>query len=134
MKAQVMKSFKARYKGQVVEHSPGEKLQVNIKVAQPLINGGFIRLLESLDTTGKPYAVKIFSKILNDTVWIITHPDAISFVPDGEIYYLPEEIRNLRGATPEEVSAVHQVKQSLNGVLTSVTEIKESKPIKARKG
>lgn len=73
----------------------------------------------------KRYAAKIYSKILNDTVWVVTHPEAISYVPEGEIYYLPEEIRNLRGSTPEGLQAVHKIKKEIGGQLIMVNDIKE---------
>ncbi len=53
---------------------------------------------------------------------------------EGLICYLADELHNLiKGkSTPEEVRAVHQVKTSLNGVLTDVIERKESKPVRKR--
>ena len=75
------------------------------------------------NTTGKPYAVKIRSKVLDADVWVVTHPEAIPYIPDGDIYFLPEEIRNLRGATPDEIRAVYFVKKELGGRLISVKEI-----------
>jgi len=117
MTVEVLKTFKAKCKGQVVQHNPGEKLQVIIKVVPSLVNGGFVRLLEPLDKAEEPIAAKIYSRILDDTVWVVTHPGAICFVPDGEIYYLPAEIRNLRGASPDEIRQVHMIKKELRGVL-----------------
>lgn len=55
---------------------------------------------------------------------------------EGLVCYTADELLNLiKGQPfPEEVRAVHQVKTSLNGVLTEVAEIKESKPVRQRKG
>ncbi len=122
MIVEVLKAFKARCKGRVVQYNPGEKLQVKITVVSPLVNGGFVRLLEPLDKAKVPIAAKIFSKTLNEAVWVVTHPEAISFIPDGEIYYLPEEIRYLKGADAEEIKAVHRVKRELGGRLTAVNQ------------
>lgn len=73
----------------------------------------------------KQYAAKIYSKVLQDTAWVVTHPEAIGYVPEGEAYFLPEEIRNLKDAIPEEMQAVYKVKKELSGKLMSVNEIKE---------
>ena len=67
-----------------------------------------------------PVAAKIFSHILQDHVWIALDP---TFQADDVIpVYLPEEIRNLRGATTEEISAVHRVKKELGGKLIAVNQ------------
>ena len=73
--------------------------------------------------THKPYAVKIRSKILGEDVWVATSPEAITFIP--EIYFLPGEIRNLKGATAEEIQAVHQIKKTFP--VTTLIEVKERK-------
>src|SRR3972149_1387052 len=86
--------------------------------ASELIKGGFVEpVILPPDQVGRPYAAKIYSKILNDTVWIVTSPEAIAFIPAREIYYLPEEISNLRGASAEEIRQIHMVKKIIGGVL-----------------
>lgn len=134
MKLLVLKPIKLKKSGRLFDVSPGAIVEISTpEKAKTLIESGHVRPLLP-DEVGKPYAVKIFSKVLDDTVWIITHPDAISFVPDGEIYYLPEEIRGIKGASPEEIRLIHTCKKELNGQLVSATEIKESKPIRQNKG
>ena len=91
--------------------------------ASELIKGGFVEpVILPPDQVGRPYAAKIYSKILDDTVWVLTHPSAISFIPEGACVYLPEEIRNLRGVIPEEISAIHRVKKELGGKLIAVNQ------------
>lgn len=72
---------------------------------------------------GRPQAVKIKSRVLDTEVWVIAGPEAAALVPDGEVYFLPEEIKNLRGATPEEIRTVHRVKKELGGRLVAVNMI-----------
>ncbi len=122
MKVEVLKPFKARSKGEIVQHNPGEKLQIRVDKIPPLLNAGVIRLLEPLDKAKEPIAAKIHSKILNEDVWVLTHSEALAFVPDGEIYYLPEEIRYLKGGDAEEIKAVHRVKRALGGKLIAVNQ------------
>lgn len=125
MTIKVLKPFKAKCNGRVVQHNPGERLQVKIKVVSSLVSGGFIRLLEPMDKAMEPIAAKIYSKILDDTVWVVTHQDAICFIPDGEIYYLPEEIQCLKGASLEDIQTIHRIKRALGGKLISVNEREE---------
>lgn len=95
--------------------------------ASELIKGGFVEpVILPPDQAGRPYAAKIYSKILNDTVWVLTHPSAIAFVPDDAVTYLPEEIKNLCHATPEEIRQLHRVKKELGGKLIATNE-RESK-------
>lgn len=68
------------------------------------------------------HATRIFSKVLGEEVWVCNSPEALSLVPEGTVIYLPEEIRNLRGATPEEIRQVHMIKRELGGRLIAVKE------------
>ena len=68
----------------------------------------------------KPVAAKIFSHILQDHVWIALDPTFQA--DDGIPVYMPEEIRNLRGATPEDIRTFHRVKKELGGQLISVNQ------------
>ena len=66
----------------------------------------------------KPIGAKIYSHILQDHVWIAISP---SFQPDDGIpVYYPEEIRNLKGATPKEINIIHLFKKELGGKLVAV--------------
>lgn len=66
----------------------------------------------------KPIAAKIYSHILQDTVWVALAPTFQT--DDGIAVYTPEEVRGLRGASPEDIRAVHRVKRELGGHLVSV--------------
>lgn len=68
----------------------------------------------------KPVAAKVYSRILQDQVWIALAPPFQA--DDGIPVYLPEEIRNLRGATPDEIRAVQRVKKELGGKLIPVKQ------------
>jgi hypothetical protein len=67
-----------------------------------------------------PVGTKIFSHILQDTVWVAIDP--IFQANDGIPVYYPEEIQNLKGATPDEVQAVHRVKKEFGGKLIAVNQ------------
>lgn len=121
----VLRPFRLQRQGRVALHKPGEKVRVKISVVPPLVNGGFVRLLEPLDKVVEPVAARIYSRILDDEIWVVTHPEAMSLVPPGEVVYLPEEIRGLRGASPEDIKAVHRVKRELGGELIAVMDRKD---------
>ena len=74
---------------------------------------------------GTPQAVRIFSKVLGEAVWVVTYPEAVALVPEGGVYYLPEEIRNLWGASPEDIRSVHKIKKELGGRLIAVNKVEE---------
>jgi len=96
------------------------KVSTSKTMVSSVTHESYKREAPGIKISHRPYAAKIYSKILNDTVWVVTHISAISFIPEGEIYYLPEEIRGLRGATPEDIQAIHKVKKELGGHLVSV--------------
>src|SRR3990172_10007204 len=99
MRLYVLKSIKLKKAGRVFDVSPGAIVEIEKpEKAKTLINSGHVRPLLSPDIAGKLQAARIFLKILDEEVWVVTHPDALSLVPEGVIVYLPEEIRNLRGA------------------------------------
>lgn len=81
-----------------------------------------MKTARNLSSEGRPYAVKIRSKVLCEDVWVITQPDASFFLPDDEVYYLPEEIRNLRDSAPEEIRQVHMIKKKIGSCLMLVKE------------
>ncbi|MBI5198324.1 MAG: hypothetical protein HZA19_06925 [Nitrospirae bacterium] len=74
------------------------------------------------DSAGKPQAVRIFSEVVGELIWLVLSPEGMAYVQPGEVCYTPEEIKNLRDATEEEVKAVHQVKKSIGGRLIQVKE------------
>ena len=127
MRLYVLKPIRLKRAGKLFDVSPGAIVEISSpEKAQTLIDGGYVKPLLPPDEAGRPYAAKIFSRILNEAVWVVTKPEAISYIPDGEIYYLPEEIRNLKGATPEEIRMIHSIKKELGGRLVSAKESKGS--------
>lgn len=68
----------------------------------------------------RPIGAKIYSHILQDTVWVAIDPTFQA--NDGIPVYYPEEIQNLKGATPDEVQAVHRVKKEFGGKLIVVNQ------------
>ena len=102
MRLYVRKPIRLKIAGRLFDIQLGGIVEIkDPRKAQGLIESGHVRPLLPPDEAGKIQAVRIYSKILQDEVWVLTSPDAMTFVPDGEIYYLPEEIRNLKGATPD---------------------------------
>ena len=101
--------------GAIVEISKPEK-------AQTLIDGGYVRPLLLPDEAGKVQAARIYSHILQEEVWVITYPEALSLIPDGEVVYYPEEIKSHKGASPEEIRQIHKIKKELGGRLVAVKD------------
>ena len=59
------------------------------------------------------HAVKIFSRILQDDIWLIFDR---AFKPlDGVAIYYPEELPELRTKTPEQLREIHNVKLAFPG-------------------
>jgi hypothetical protein len=74
---------------------------------QPIRNGPEIREAESIQ------AVKIFSKILGDDIWLILDR---AFIPaDGLACYFAEEIPLLKDKTVEELREIHKAKLAFPG-------------------
>ena len=119
MKVRALRELRFKTSKGEITVKPGQVF----KPAEPekLIHAGLVEpVILPPDQVGRPYAAKIFSRILDDIVWIVTSPEAIAFIPAGEIYYLPEEIRNLRGASAEEICQIHMIKKELGGKLIVV--------------
>ena len=122
MRLYVLKPIRLKRAGKLFDVSPGAIVEISKpEKAQTLIASGHVRPFLP-DDVGKPFAFRLFLKILGEEVWVVTHPEAIAFVSAVGIYYLPEEIRGLRGATPEEIQAVHRVKRELGGKLITVNQ------------
>lgn len=120
MICEVLKPFKAKCKGLVVQHNPGERLQVKIKVVPSLVSGGFVRLLEPLDKIKSPIAAKIYSHILQDTVWV-AFDSIFTGDDDGIVVYSIEEIRMMRGADEHDMRLIHACKKEMGGILMKAT-------------
>ena len=116
MKVEVLKPFRARSKGEIVQHNPGEKIQIRVDKVPPLLNAGVIRLLEPLDKAEEPIAAKIYSHILQDTIWV-AFDSTFTGDADGILVYSIEEIRMMRGADEHTMRMLHACKKELGGVL-----------------
>lgn len=118
----VLKAFRARRGNDVVDFRPGDRVPVrDARKAEGIIRAGYLRLVPP-DSSGQPQAVKIWSEVVCDEIWLLLHPGGQSYIPEGAVIYTPEEIRNLKDASTEEVRAVHRVKKSLGGHLIMVKE------------
>ena len=116
MKLIVLKHIRLRKAGKLFDIKPGAIITIpRPEKAQALIQSGHVRPILPPDEAGKVQAVRIYSKILEDEVWVCNSPSAVSLVPMGAVVYLQDEIRNLKGATPEDVQAVHRVKKEFPG-------------------
>jgi len=63
---------------------------------------------DSVEIDGSVQAVKIWSRILQDEIWLIL---ARSFVPvDGLACYYPEELPLLKGKTEDQLRKIHKIK------------------------
>lgn len=118
MKLYVLKPIRLKRAGKLFDVAPGAVSVSKPDAVQALIDSGHVRACQSGDME-KPFAARIFSKILDDEIWALTSAEAMAFVPDGAVTYLPEEIRNLRGASEDEIRTIHMIKKELSGKLIS---------------
>ena len=126
MRLYVLKPIRLKKAGRVFSVSPGAIVEISKQEkAKVLIDGGYVRPLLPPDESGKVQAARIYSNIPGAEVWVVTHPEAISYIPDGEVYFLPEEVRYLKDATPNEIRMIYQVKKELgsSSILISVNAI-----------
>ena len=64
------------------------------------------QFVEEID--GSVQAVKIWSRVLQDEIWLIL---ARSFVPEDELAcYYPEELPLLKGKTQDQLRKIHKIK------------------------
>jgi len=63
--------------------------------------------------------VKIYSKILGDTIWIVGSEAALKRLPENQVGYLPEEIYKIKqaGWAEEHLRKVHQAKKFFGGTI-----------------
>src|SRR3990172_7668635 len=123
MRLLVLRPIKLKKAGRLFDIAPEAVVEIaKPEKARVLIESGHIRPLLPPDEAGKLQAARIFLKVIGCEIWVVTHPDALPLVPVGAVVYLPEEIKNLRGASPEDIQAVHRVKCGLGGCLISVMD------------
>ncbi|MBI5197056.1 MAG: hypothetical protein HZA19_00435 [Nitrospirae bacterium] len=74
------------------------------------------------DSAGKPQAVRVWSEVLGENIWLVLVPGGVAYVRDGGVCYTPEEIKGLKDATREEIRAVHWAKKFMGGNLVLTLE------------
>ncbi|MCC7203115.1 MAG: hypothetical protein IT393_10710 [Nitrospirae bacterium] len=125
MRLYVLKPIKLMKAGKVFDVSPGGIVEIlKPEKAQALISAGYVRPILP-DEVKDVQAARIFSKTLNEEVWILRDPEAATYIPENAITFTIAELKLLKGASPEEIQAVHRVKKELSGTLISVLERKE---------
>lgn len=123
MKLLVLKPIRLKKQGRLSDSKPGDTVEIkNPEKAKPLINGGYLKSLPPPDSSGPPQAMRIWSSVVGEPIWLILSPDGIQYVQEGEAAYTREEIHHLRDATPEEVRVTHMVKKELGGHFVMVKE------------
>jgi len=123
MRLLVLKSIKLKKAGRLFDISPGGIVEIkDPRKAQHLIQAGYVKPLPPPDQAGKPVAAKIYSHILQDTVWLALDP---SFVGDGDgiPVYTIEELRMLKGADEGTIKLLHACKKEVGGVLVLAREL-----------
>ena len=67
-------------------------------------------------TATKPeWPKRLWSAALNDHVWIVRNEFDARQVPDGAAYYTEQDIRLLKGSTPDHLRAVHEARKVFPG-------------------
>ena len=115
MRLYVRKPIRLKIAGRLFDIQLGGIVEIkDPRKAQGLIESGHVRPLLPPDEAGKPIAAKIYSHILQNTVLAGAIP---TFTGDGDgiPVYTIEEIRMMRGASPDEIRTIHNIKKELGG-------------------
>ena len=129
MKLYVLKPIRLKRAGRVFDVAPGAIVEISKpEKAKVLIDSGHVRAILPPDEVGDIQAVRIYSKILQDEIWVLTSPAGMSLCPADAVVYLPDEIQNLKGASHEDIQAIHRAKLELDGKLIAVNQ-KEHKAV-----
>ena len=124
MRLFVIKSIRLKRAGKLFDVSPGAIVEISKpEKAQALIASGHVRPILPPDEAGKPIAAKIYSHILQDTVWV-AFDRSFTGNGDGIVVYSIEEILMMRGADEHTMRMLHACKKEIGGVLTSAKESK----------
>lgn len=133
MRLFVIKPICLKRAGKIFDLAPGAIVEIaKQEKAKTLIDSGYVRPLLPPDEAGKPVAAKIYSHILQDTVWLALDP---AFAGDGDgipVYFI-EEIRMMRGADEHTKKLLHAIKKigsqlvavnNISGTLVNVNKIR----------
>ena len=71
-------------------------------------------------------AIKIYSKILDDTLWIISNKDCLNKVTDRAPVYLIKEVRLIENKDAEFLQKIHLVKKTFDGEIVEDWEIDDT--------
>jgi|SRR3990170_8729585 len=117
MKLIVLKHIRLRKAGKVFDIQPGAIITIpRPEKAQALIQSGHVRPLLPPDEAGKPIGAKIYSNILQDTIWV-AFDSTFTGDTDGIPVYSIEEILMMRGADEHTMRLLHACKKELGGCL-----------------
>ena len=117
MRLYVLKPIRLKRAGKLFDVSPGAIVEISKpEKAQALIDGGYVRPLLPPDEAGKPIGAKIYSNILQDTIWV-AFDSTFTGDTDGIPVYSIEEILMMRGADEHTMRLLHACKKELGGCL-----------------
>ena len=71
-----------------------------------------------VEFTKKNLAIKVYSEVLGELVWMVSNEKLIHQVKDdGSVTYLPSELEYLLNlkATPDDIKKIHAIKESFSG-------------------
>jgi len=68
-------------------------------------------------------AIKIYSKILDDTLWIVSNKNCLNKVTDRAPVYLIKEVRLIENEDAEFLQKIHLVKKTFDGEIVEDWEI-----------
>lgn len=71
-------------------------------------------------------AIKIYSKILDDTLWIVSNKDCLNKVTDRAPVYLIKEVRLIENEDAEFLQKIHLVKKTFDGEIVEDWEIDDT--------
>ncbi len=71
-------------------------------------------------------AIKIYSKILDDTLWIISNKDCLNKVTDRAPVYLIKEVRLIENEDAEFLQKIHLIKKTFDGEIVEDWEIDDT--------
>ena len=71
-------------------------------------------------------AIKIYSKILDDTLWIVSNKNCLNKVTDRAPVYLIKEVRLIENKDAEFLQKIHLVKKTFDGEIVEDWEIDDT--------
>jgi len=123
MTLEVLISFKVRINGKEITLHPGQTIKVQEGVARKLLAERKVQIGGDLNVQGeenKFAPVKIYSHLLNDTLWVCWDEEEMKeLMAQGikEPVYIAEEIPILENKAKVLLKNIHQVKKFFPGAL-----------------